>query len=341
MGIDLGDSGVKSAIVRKSPEGLELIGLHIGELREGSITSGEIKDRSEVLNRIEESIRGSGYQDDYEVAVSISGFTVLNDILTMDLIPDKEIKQAIMTESEQMAPFNLEDVTIDYKILQKDEENGKMKALLVAAKNEVIYSYVDLLTEVNLRPTTIDVDFFALYNSFVFNFDISEYNSVAILNIDRENADMILINQGTYHSSRNITITGKFLLNQLKVSLGINHESAVRIARGGPIDRDLDPFEIGRIAEDFANQLFTAVDTAISYFKSSADFDKLDLLALTGPFAWTPGLANAIEIKNKVKVEIFDPLALIPYDRALFENENPKKISTALPVALGLALRNR
>jgi len=340
MGLDLGDNGVRSAVIRKSPEGFELLGLYIGGLKEGSIASGEIKDRSAVVDSIEEAISNSGYQEGYEVAVSISGFTVLNDIISMDLRHDRELEQAVMTEAEHMTPFDLDDVTIDYKILQKDEENKKMKILLVAAKNEVIYSYIDLLAEVNLRPTIIDVDFLALYNSFIFNFDTSGYNTMAILNLDRENADMILINQGMYHSTRNIPVTGRHLLNQLEVSLGVDHESALRIARGGPIDPELDPFEIGRIARDFTDQIVAAIDTAISYFKSSADFEKLELIALTGMFAWVPGLANAIEIRSDVKVEIFDPLTLIPYDRRLFGDSNPRKVSPALSVAVGLALRN-
>ena len=67
-----------------------------------------------------------------------------------------------MVEALRISPFDINEVVIDYHVLERDEENKKMKVLMVAAKNDIIFSFVDCMNEADLQTVIMDVDLFAL-----------------------------------------------------------------------------------------------------------------------------------------------------------------------------------
>lgn len=337
VGVDLGNNAVRVVALEHTKEGIELKNYAVEELDANAFASGEIKDRDAVCRATENAIKRC-YPKARMISVSLSGFSVLNDVLTMDLMPDKGLKEAVLTEAANISPFNTDEVTFDYKVLSKDDEARKMKVLLVAAKNEIIYSYLDIFQEINFRPAVMDVDFLALQNVFQVNYDANQYGTVIILNIDTEITDVVLISNGIYHKARDISVAGSNLIKALQTSANLTHQQSIDLIKG-KLDSSLDSEKIVDAVKSFGEEFVLNVDLAITYFKSSLAFDHIDLMVLSGDFAWIPGLANLLEIHNHTKVEILDPFRRIGYTSEIFSNDDPKRRATGLAVATGLALR--
>ena len=96
-----------------------------------------------------------------DVVVSVSGHSVITDRFTIDLKTGPEAEQAILFETEQRAPFDVDDVSLDYHIIKTDEDINKMDVLLVAARKEYLRMYLDLIEDCGLRATVVDDDAFA------------------------------------------------------------------------------------------------------------------------------------------------------------------------------------
>ena len=164
-------------------------------IAEGAIQSGEIRDPSSLAQSTLNAVRRCD-PSLKDVVIALPNYAILSDVLTMNLTPEKEMREAVMIEAEQMSAFDLDDVEIDYSVLERDENAKKMKVLMVVAKNDIILSYIDFLGEAGLRPIKIDVDLFALTNIFHHNYDLGKYKSCVLLNIGTESTVAAFLRTG-------------------------------------------------------------------------------------------------------------------------------------------------
>jgi type IV pilus assembly protein PilM len=337
IGLDIGSSMVKA--VKMSTKGKEFIleNFALEPLEEGAIQSGEIKNPSTLAQA---SLKAVKKCDPHirDVVIALPSFSILSDVLTMDLRPEKEMREAVMVEAQQVSPFDMSDVELDYAILSRDETAKKIKVLMVVAKSDIILSYIDFLNEAGLRPIVIDVDLFALTNVFHMNYDLEKYRSAILLNIGTENTIAAFIHNGVYHSSRDISVAGANFIRELKLIPGITQEAVHNIIRGvvGP---NLDLGAVRTSLNNASREFADAVDVALSYLQSSDAIEKLDLIALSGGFAWVPGLINALELRTGTEVIVMDPLINIRCSDAVLEKADPKKIGNLFSVAIGLGTR--
>ena len=182
VGLDIGSSSIKLARIQHGTESYILEKYDIEPMPAGAIVSGEIRDRGLVEGALKDIIKRNGLKR-ADVVVSLSGFAVLHDTLTMQVMTEEEARDEVYSEIEKISPFSISEVTLDYKIMEIQEEDDQMRVLLVAAKNDVLEDRLDILNSLGVCPVIVDVDIFALYNAFEANYDMAEYQSAALMNL--------------------------------------------------------------------------------------------------------------------------------------------------------------
>ncbi|MFA6472705.1 MAG: type IV pilus assembly protein PilM [Candidatus Latescibacterota bacterium] len=335
IGLDIGSSMIKAAKMTLRGKRYYLENYALEPLEEGTIQSGEIKNPSSLAQSALKAVRKCDPHIK-EVAIALPNSAILSDVLTMDLRTEKDIHEAVMVEAQQISPFDMADVELDYAILSRDEVAKKMKVLIVLAKNDIILSYIDFLSEAGLKPTVFDVDLFALNNIFHMNYDIEKYHSGILLNIGSENTGAAFYQNGIYHSSRDISVAGMHFIRELKNIPDMNSDRCNSVVQG-KVSADVNLESVTHALNSSSKVLANAVDVALSYFQSSDVMEKLDVILLSGGYAWVPGLINILEMSTGAEVLVMDPFINIQYNEKLMGNNDPKKIGTILAVAMGLA----
>src|SRR5207249_6993768 len=120
-----------------------------------------------------------------EVAASLSGNAVIVKKISLPIMSDAELAESIYWEAEQYIPFDIQDVNLDYQILDRgDAASGKnnIDVLLVAAKKEKIADYTGVIAQAGRSAVVVDVDAFALQNAYEVNYGIESSAVVALLN---------------------------------------------------------------------------------------------------------------------------------------------------------------
>src|SRR5262249_46681524 len=105
--------------------------------------------------------------------------------INLPVMTEAELGESITWEAEQYIPFDIQDVNIDYQILDPGtgpEANGTMEVLLVAAKKEKIADYTGVISQAGRNPVIVDVDAFALQNAFEVNYGLEKEQVVVLLN---------------------------------------------------------------------------------------------------------------------------------------------------------------
>src|SRR5207244_5234249 len=120
-----------------------------------------------------------------EVAIGVSGHSVIIKKISMPKMTQEELEESIQWEAEQYIPFDVKDVNIDVQILTPadvDTGTGQMDVLLVAAKKDMINDYTSVVSEAGLLPVVVDVDAFAVQNSFEVNYDLPKSEIIVLVN---------------------------------------------------------------------------------------------------------------------------------------------------------------
>jgi type IV pilus assembly protein PilM len=337
-GLDIGNYSLKLVKIRHQKNGYVLEAAGIRELPFGTIEGSEIKNRDALIdtittlvNQIDPSI--------VDVVISMSGHGIISDKAIFKIDPSENAEEMILWEAGQRSPFDVDDITLDYKILHRKPESGEAEVLLVAAKNQIMQKYIDLLYEAGLKPVIVDVVSFAINNCYSLETEEKkESGTVALVNIGHNLTNVTFIKDGVYHSSRDISVACDFFSKTLQRNLGIGPEEALNLIKNRS-NRSLD-VNIIRQSFDYASEeLSTGIDLAFSYFKSSEKTDTIDKIVLSGGGAYIPNISSILKKRHQTEVQISNPFGYLEYDPSLFGTSDPSKFSALFTVAVGLALR--
>lgn len=337
VGLDIGSNSIKLVKLDHTKTGHSVSAIGIRELPPESIVADEIRDREAVIFNIQSLVDQTDPKIK-DVVVSISGHGVITDRFTIDKKTGPEAEQAILFETEQRAPFDVDDVTLDYHIIKTDDETNKMDVLLVAARKEYLQMYLELVEDCGLRPVIVDDDAFAVLNAYEANYEIDPTRVTALVNIGNDVTNITYISEGLFTATRDVSAGTREIFNAIQKEFRLNPELASKAMRGEMSDSiDQDMFKATIVSS--CDELISGVELAFSYFKSQTKIEQVDWIVLSGGGALLPYLPEFFQSKLNVPLELANPLRNIDYDPELFQYLQPEKISPLLAVAVGLALR--
>ena len=337
IGLDIGANSVKLVKLEHTKTGYSVSAIGIREFPPEAIVADEIRDREAVIFNIQSLIDQTDPKI-RDVVVSISGHGVITDRFTIDKKSGSEAEQAILFETEQRAPFDIDDVSLDYHIIKTDDETNKMDVLLVAARKEYLAMFLELIQDCGLRPVIVDDDALAIYNAYVNNYDVDPSRVTALVNIGYDVTNITYLVEGVYHSTRDVSAGTRDIYDAIQKEFRLNPELTNKAIKGEMSDSvDQDMLKATIIAA--TEELISGIELAFSYFKSQGKIDNVDWLVLSGGGALIPYMPEFLQSKLGIPLEISNPLRNVDYDPELFQYLQPEKIAPLLAVPIGLAMR--
>ncbi|MCH7947379.1 MAG: type IV pilus assembly protein PilM [candidate division Zixibacteria bacterium] len=337
VGLDIGANSVKLVKLDHTKDGYAVAAIGIREFPPEAIVADEIRDREAVIFNIQSLIDQTDPKIK-NVVVSISGHGVITDRFTIDKKTGAEAEQAILFETEQRAPFDIDDVSLDYHIISTNDEENKMDVLLVAARREYLAMFLELIQDCGLNPVIVDDDSLAIYNSYINNYDVDPTRTTALVNIGHDVTNITYIVDGQYQSTRDVSSGTRDVYDAIQKEFRLNPELTNKAIKGEMQDSvDQDMLKATIIAA--TEELISGIELAFSYFKSQAKIDNVEWLVLSGGGALIPYLPEFLQSKLGVPLEIANPLRNVDYDPELFQYLQPEKIAPLLSVPVGLAMR--
>ena len=337
VGLDIGASSIKLVKLDHTKSGHSVAAIGIRELPPEAIVADEIRDREAVIFNIQSLIDQTDPKIK-DVVVSVSGHGVITDRFTIDKKTGSEAEQAILFETEQRAPFDIEDVSLDYHIIKVDEDTNKMDVLLVAARKEYLQTFLELISDCGLRPVIVDDDAFAVYNAYENNYDIDPSRVTALVNIGYDVTNVTYIADGLYQATRDVSAGTREIYNAIQKEFRLNPELTGKAIKGEMSD-SIDQDMLKATIVSATDELISGIELAFSYFKSQAKVDTIDWVVLSGGGSLVPYLPEFLQSKLNVPLEIANPLRKVDYDPELFQYLQPEKIAPLLAVPIGLAMR--
>ena len=150
-----------------------------------------------------------------------------------------ELDESIYWEAEQYIPFDIQDVNLDYQILDPGtgpDSRGSMDVLLVAAKKEKIGDYTGVIAQAGRTPVIVDVDAFALQNAYEVNYGLDPGEVVVLMNAGASAININILQGDQSVFTRDISMGGNAYTEAVQKELDLPFEAAEQMKKGIPVD---------------------------------------------------------------------------------------------------------
>ncbi len=337
IGLDIGSSSIKAVGLEWGKKIPRLRHFGMIALPPEAIVDGAFMDSATIVESIRSLVEGLKVKT-RDVAVSISGHSVIIKKINVPAMSEVQLEESIRWEAEQYIPFDIEDVNLDFQILDEPAGQDQMAVLLVAAKKDMINDYTAVIEEAGLHPVIVDVDSFAIENAYNLNYESPEDEVVALVNIGAGVMTINVLKGGTSAFTRDISIGGRQITEDIQKRLKLTYEEAESLKVK---ERDSSPQsqEVERIIQGMAEQLATEVRRSLEFFSASASGGEIKKVFLSGGCAKIQMLPGLIEERITTPVEVFNPFGKIDYQPNQFDPEYIKQMAPLAAVGVGLALR--
>lgn len=337
MGLDIGSSSIKAVELQWTRKNPRLRHFGMIPLPPEAIVDGAFMDSASIVESIRSLVEGLKVRTK-NVAVSISGHSVIIKKITMAAMSEVQLEESIRWEAEQYIPYDIEEVNLDFQILYEPAGPDKMVVLLVAAKKDIINDYTSVVEEAGLKPVVVDVDSFAIENAYNLNFESPEDETIALVNIGAGVMNINILKGGNSAFTRDIPIGGRQITEEIQKKLKLTYEEAealkIRERQEG-----LQSLEVERIIQGTSEQLATEVRRSLEFYAASSTGGEVKRILLSGGCAKIKGLPSLIEDRIGIPVEVFNPFSKVDYDPKVFNPDYLKEVAPLAAVGVGLALR--
>jgi type IV pilus assembly protein PilM len=339
VGLDIGSSAVKAVELKPAGKGFKVTAFGSEPIPPDGIVDGAIIDGAAVADAIRRLFDGKGLKTK-DVAASLSGNAVIVKKITLPMMSEAELGESIYWEAEQYIPFDIQDVNLDYQILDAGDAAGKgtMDVLLVAAKKEKIADYTGVIAQAGRAAVIVDVDAFALQNAYEVNYGIEAGAVVVLLNAGASATNINILSGDQSVFTRDISIGGNAYTEALQRELSLPFELADQLKRG--IDVDGVTFEDARpVLRAVSENVMLEIQKTFDFFKATAASDRIDRIMVSGGASRAEGFTEMLTERFEAPVEAFNPFKKVAFDTKKFNIDSADAIAPTVAVAVGLALR--
>ncbi len=338
VGLDIGASSVKAVQLIPVRGGHELVRLGIAPLHPETIVDGVIMDSGTVITAIQQIFTENQIKSK-DVVVAVSGHSVIVKKIKVSRMKPEELEEQIPFEAEQYVPYAVEDVNLDFQILESpNPEANEMDVLLVAVKKDIINDYLSIISTAGLEAVVVDVDAFALQNAIEIAYEMEKSQVVGLVNLGGAVMNINILQGGMSEFTRDSALGGNRYTESIQKMLGLSYEQAESLKLGEEVDGRT--YEDARPAIEMVNtELAGEIRRSFDFFRSSSHSDTIHRVLVSGGCARLPGLVEYLSENLEIPCEVANPLRNIKADEKKFDPEYLKVIAPQLAVSVGLALR--
>ena len=339
VGLDIGSSAVKAVELKPAGKGYKVTAFGAEPVPADAIVDGAIIDAGSVADAIRRVFDGNKAFKGKDVCASLSGNAVIVKKITLPVMTENELAESIYWEAEQYIPFDIQDVNLDYQILDPGtgpNSRGSMDVLLVAAKKEKIADYTNVIAQSGRAPVIVDVDAFALQNAFEVNYGLETGRIVVLLNAGASAININILQGDQSVFTRDISMGGNAYTEAVQKELDLSFEAAEQLKKGIPVDGAT--FEEAQpVLRAVTENVLLEIQKTFDFFKATASSDQIDRIMLSGGASRVDGFREMLQERFNAPVEDFDPFKAVGWDAKKFGD--PLEVASTAAVAVGLALR--
>ncbi len=368
LGIDIGNSAVKVVELENVKGRAKLLTYGYVEQASEILTSNSKEAKDKIVAALTQ-IQETANTNSTNAIAALPSYTVFTSIIHLPEMPKKELVAAVNWEAKKFVPMPLEEMILDWKILDdnvmdsayaanaspggaeqqlaggnpdeqpreakiKSKKQKFLKILLTAAPKDLVSRYLEVFKAAKLNLVSLETEAFALERALIGN----DKSPIMIIDVGAAATTISVVLDSVPLINRSIDIGGRTITKAIANSLNIDVERAEQFKR----DFGLTPQtqggsdQIPKRIEFMVQSIINEVRYVLNLYQSQGN-TSLEKIVLGGGSAWLPNITQYLSNALGVKVFIGDPWARVMYPMEM--KPVLQQIGPRMAVSVGLAMR--
>lgn len=335
LGLDLGSTWLK--MVRISPH---QDGCTLKSVARCPWQPGDSESNAATAKRIQTLWAQFGLKDSTAIS-SLAGHAVIVKRVLFEAESAADLRDVIYRDARQYIPFDINDVFLDFQVLGAGDKATSHEVLLVASKKKVVENLSDIISQSNISLSIIDVDCFALCNSFEFNYPEFYDQPVYLLDIGGEQSVFCIYDNGQPMFMREVPFGGRLITEIIAKICGLSQMDAERLKLNGPTET-IQPL-VPQITDEISAKLVSwceELHRLIGFYQASSSTARpAQHMFISGGGAMSANLCAIFQKELRINVQFHNPFRRANISDTQFDLDYLHAIAPQMVVPFGLSLR--
>jgi type IV pilus assembly protein PilM len=254
--------------------------------------------------------------------------------------PD-DLEQAVKFEVEQYVPVPVNDLYIDYEIINvvesKDGKDGHMDVLMTAAPRAIVDSYIKLFDLLGLEVQAVEASMVSVVRAMLHSGD-AQKNSTLVMDIGSESSDLTIFDE-VIPLTGSVPVGGEHYTKALVNTLGLKPDQATEIKIKFGIAPSGMQQKIFSALEPHLQTVVKEAKRVLKYYEERSEKrEKVQTLVISGGTASMPGLAEYLQKELGLPLTVANPWKNLTTKKMQAVSKRDAPMYTT---AIGLALREK
>ena len=335
--LDIGTSAIRMCEISQTKAGYQLTKYFQRELNiDPALTEEEkLEQTQDVLAALLKETKSRTRK----TILAVPGQSVFTRNRPLPPVPEYKVPQIVRYEIQQQIPFSLDQIALDYHVLNRTEAGG-YDVMMAAIKVDVVEKQLEAIKKSKRIVDVVDVSPIAAYNWLKHAGEFGDDGQcVAMIDIGATTTDIVIHKDDQFQFTRSLHVGGNDITNAIASSFNMSFADAERLKRERGFAPTGDPKRDGKGGEvigRITSRLVSEINRSLSYYRSQPGGSQVTRIILTGGGSCLRNIVPYLQSQLNVEVRIAQPLASLAVAPGASEaSEHPEQAS----VVLGLALR--
>ncbi len=337
FGFDIGTHSVKVVQLRRAGHGTAVQAYGYAFFPREAVVEGIIVDPDEIVSAVKPLLQklSYGHLTSRRAITGLPAAKLFTRTLQLPPMNADDLSQAINFEVEQYVPVPVNDLYIDYEIINTTPgKDGHIDVLMMAAPRAIVDSYIKLFDKLGLEIGAIEGNMTAVVRALLHSGDAG--SSTMVMDVGSITSDLTIYDRFTPLTG-SVPIGGEHYTETLVKTLGIKPDQANEIK-----------VKFGVGPSGMRDKLFAALEPQFKsigkeakrvvkfYQDRGGGQQKVKAMVISGGSANMPGLADWFRKDLALPLTIADPWKNLEIKKQPAELQKEAAMYTT---AIGLALR--
>ncbi|HVQ43645.1 MAG TPA: type IV pilus assembly protein PilM [Candidatus Saccharimonadia bacterium] len=332
FGLDIGSSAIRLVQLRRGGDHPALVAYGALPAPANLTASDSQLDQDKVAELIRQLVRENRVALK-NVVVGLSANKVFATVITTPKLDNAQLAKAIRYQAEQYIPMALDQVKLDWSVIDQSKDGKQLEVLLVAAPNSAIERYVSILEKAGLEPLAMEPNATAVARALM------PANNLAVVVVDFGSleSDISIVWNNAPRLIRSVSVGGTTMVRSVAQNLGLDEVQANQFTFKFGLTQSKLEGQVFKAIKPTLDNLVSEVEKSTKYFLGRYPDVKLEKLVVTGGPSSLPELGPFLANSTGLPVEFGNAWVNVSYPSGL--QDKLMGLSVEYAAAVGLAGR--
>lgn len=336
--IDIGSSSIKVVTVRTGLKNFQVKNFIYEDF------TPEEGNKYEIISRKLSKIINENELKKYKILMNLPMQRTIIRNLKFPFSDKDKIAEVLPFEAEEILPFNLKDVIMDFELI-KDPDSETNNVLLAVAPKQEINQTLSLLKDIGISPATMGLEAYSIFECYRYFNKIKDENIIQ-LDIGNEKTIINIIRNNDLLFTRSISLGAGSIFTAISKGYKISYDDTVKLFE--EYNFDLNSHD-NNLHKDFPKRLKITKKTVKNIYDKSIEkiYELIEQINLTRKASLkeypditfnriliSGGGSNINGIGSVISKEMDLPVVSLPF----LEEYTESKIKSQFPLAFGILL---